>query len=338
MNKRTKMAAGAGIVVLAAAIAGGSYYYFNVRTDTPNYAIKTVSRSIEKHDVKEFHSVVNVDGVLDSGYDGFVDGITALGNATTPDAKEAIRNFTQMLRVPLLLSLKAAIDSYIETGDSNATNYVGVMELIERTGLNDIEVRGVHNIELNDANRNEAFADLIIYQPELGREFPIKIVLTRGANERWQITRVQNFQEYVAQITQARRIQLDEYLAKAGEINIKHDETMREAEKKYSAILQKGNLAQDKTRAELKNFVSNTFKTDWEMRKQELFSLPVPKGAAPLHDLYMKICDLSIAASQDYAKWLDDKNVATIKAAEDKIHQVHTLIAEAAVLAKRLTS
>lgn len=338
MEKRIKMATGAGIVALAVAVAGGGYYYFHVRTDTPEYAIKAVSQSIKKHDVDEFHRVVNVDGVLDSGYDGFVDGMTTPGNVTTPDAKEAIRNFTQILRVPLLLSLKAAIDSYIETGNSNATENVGVMELIERTGLNDIEVRGVKNIELNDANRNEAFADLIIYQPELGHEFPIQIVLTRGADNRWQITSVQNFKEYVAQITQARRIQLDEYLAKAGEINAKHGAILRESEQKYTTILTQGNLSQEKTRTELKKLINDVFKPDWEARKQELFSLPVPKGAAPLHDLYMKICDLSIAASQEYAKWLDDRNIATIKSAEDKIHQVQSLMAEVALLAKRLTS
>lgn len=332
------MAAGAGLAALAVAVAGGGYYYFHVRTDTPDYAIKAVSQSIEKHDLKEFHSAVNVDGVLASGYDGFVDGMTAPGNVSTPDAKEAIRNFTQMLRVPLMLSLKAAVDSYIVTGDLNAQENVGVMELVNRTGLNDIEVRGVKNIEPNDANNNEAFADLVIYQPELGREFPIQLVLTRKDDKRWQITAVKNFQEYVSQITQARRTQLDEYLAKAGEINVKHEATMREAEQKYSAILMKGNLAQEQTRDELKSLVNDVFKADWEARKQELFSLPVPRGAAQLHDLYMKICDLSIAAAQDYAKWLDDKNVATIKAAEDKIHQVQTLMTEAANLAKSMTS
>lgn len=338
MDKRIKMAAGAGLAALAVAVAGGGYYYFHVRTDTPDYAIKAVSQSIENHDVKEFHRVVNLEGVLDSGYNGFVDGMTAPGNATTPDAKEAIRNFTQMLRVPLMLSLKAAVDSYVETGEMNPKEHVGVMGLIERTGLNDIEVRGVKNIELNDANRNEAFADLMLYQPELGSEFPIQIVLSRGADDRWQVSSVRNFQDYVAQITQARRIQLDEYLAKAGEINAKHDMTIREGEQKYATILTQGNLAQEKTRAELKTLINETFKPDWEARKQELFSLPVPKGAAPLHDLYMKICDLSIAASQDYAKWLDDKNIATIKASEEKIHQVHALLAEAAALAKRLTN
>ena len=330
------MAAGAGAAILALAFAGGGYYFFHVRTDTPAYALQTVGESIAEHDLKEFHRVVNVDNVLDSGYDGLVDGLTTSSAAPTPDAKEAIKNFTQMLRTPLMLSLKAAIDSYVATGDINAKENVGVMELIERTGLNDIAVRGVKNVEISDANQNEAFADLILYQPELGREFPIQIVLTRGADGQWQVNRVQNFQEYVAQITQARRIQLDEYLAKAGEINVRHEATIREAEQKYGAILALGSLAQDNTRAELKSLITDVFKADWEARKQELFSLPVPKEAAPLHDLFMKICDLSIAAAQDYAKWMDDKNVATIKAAEDKIHRVQDLMVEAGALAKRM--
>ena len=66
--------------------------------------------------------------------------------------------------------------------------------------------------------------------------------------------------------------------------------------------------------------------------------MKVPKDAETLQNLYMRICDLSIAAAKDYAKWMDDNNAATIKSAEEKIHQVQTLMAEAASLAKRMTS
>lgn len=338
MNKKVKLAAGTGVAALAIALAGGGYYYFHVDKDSPECAIQTVSHSIENHDVAEFHRAVNVDSVLDSGYEGFVDSMTASVGATTPDAGEAIKTFTQMLRTPLMLSLKAAIDSYVATGDLNAKENVGVMELIERTGLNDIEIRGVKNIQINDANNNEAFADLILYQKELGREFPIQVILTRGEDNQWQVTRVQNFQEYVAQITLTRRAQIDEYLAKSGDINARHDVTIREAEQKYGAILAIGNLGQDKTRADLKALINDVFKADWAARKQELFSLPVPKDAVTLHNLYMKICDTSIDAATDYARWMDDKNAATIKSAEDKIRQVQTLMGEAAALAKRMAS
>ena len=338
MNKRIKMAAGAGLAALALAVSGGGYYYFHVNTDTPDFAISTLRQSLEKHDVAEFHRVVNVDSVLDSGYDGFVEGLTALDGGATSDAGDAIKNFTQMLRAPIMLSMKTALDSYIATGDFKPEENVGVVEMLERTGLNDIEVRDVKNIEINDANNDEAFADVIIFQPELGREFPIQIVLARGNENQWQITRVQNFREYVAQINQARRSQLEDYLAQAAEINSKHDKTIREAEEKYGMILSVGNLGQDKTRSELKELFEEQVRKDWEARKQELFGLHVPKDAETLHNLYMKICDLWIDAAKDYVKWLDDKNALTIKSAEDKIHQAQTLTTEAAALARRMTS
>ena len=337
MNKRIKMAAGAGLAALALAVGGGGYYYFHVHSDTPEYTIETISRAIEKHDLKEFHRAVDVDGVLDSGYDGFIDGVTTGDSMTTPDARDAIKNFTQMLRAPMIAGLKAAIDSYVATGDINTKENAVVTEMVAHTGLNSIEVRGVKNFQTNDADRNEIFADVIIYQPELDGEFPLQIVLRRG-DERWQVVRVQNFGDYMTQIVKARRAQLEQYLAQAGEINMRHEATIREAEQRYTAILAEGNLGDNKTRATLKNLVEETFRKDWEARKEELFGLRVPKDAETLHNLYMRICDLWIAAAQDYAKWLDDKNATTIKLAEEKIHQAQTLMTEAGAIAKRMTS
>ena len=338
MDKKIKMMAGAGLAALALVVAGGGYYHFHVSSDTPEFAIKTIQQSLEEHDTKTFHRFVNVDSVLDSGYDGFVDGLTASESGITLDTKETIRDFTQILRAPLILSLKSAIDSYIATGDLKAEENIGVIELLERTGLNDAEMRDVKNIQINDANNDEAFADLIVYQPELGKEFPMQLVFSRVEDNQWQVNRVKNFQEYVEQIVQARRIQLDDYLAKAGEINSRHDMTVREAEQKYGLILSMGNLSDDKTRAELKVLIDDVFKKDWEERKKELFSLPVPKDAMTLQNLYLRICDLSIAASQDYAKWMEDNNPSTIKSAEEKIHQAQTLMSDAAALARRMTS
>lgn len=338
MNKRIRMATGAGLAALALVVTGGGYYYFHVSNDTPDFAIKTVNQSLKEHDAKTFYSVVNVDSVLDSGYEGFIEGVTSPESMRTPDAKEAIREFTQMLRDPMLMSLKAAVDSYVATGNLNTDENFAVAELLDRTGLKNAEIRNVKNVQINDANRNEAFADLIIFQPELDREFPIQFVLTRGEDDTWQVSRVQNFKEYVEQIAKARRAQLEDYLKQSSEINTRHELTMNEIEKKYDKILSAGNLADDETRIALKALVNDEFKKDWEARKQELFTLRVPRDAETLHNLYMKTCDTAIAAAQDFSKWTDDKNPATIKLAEEKIHQVQALMADASNIVKRMTS
>ena len=338
MDKRIKMAAGAGVAALALVVAGGGYYHFHVSNDTPEFAIKTIQQSVEDHDAKTFYRFVDVDKVLDSSYEGLVEGLTSMETLSSPDAKETLKEFTQVLRGPLLLTLKAAIDSYVATGDLKAEENIGVVELLERTGLNDAEVRDVKNIQINDANKNEAFADVILFQPELNKEFPLQLILARGKDGQWQVVRVQNFREYVEDVMAARQANINDYLAKAGEINARHEAKVREAEQKYGMILTVGSLSQKKTRDELKALIDDEFKEDWEERKQELFSLPVPKDAQALHNLYMRICDLAIESANDYSKWMDDNNAATIKSAEEKIHQVQALMEDAAALAKRMAS
>ena len=335
MDKRTKTKLGAALAALALVIAGGGYYFFHADDDTPAYTMKMIQRSVEKHDTKTFYRMVDVDGVLDSGYDGFVEGLSSSVDASTPDAKEAVREFAQILRGSLILTLKTAIDSYVSTGDLNVDD--GLIELLDRTGLNDAQVRDIKNIQVNDADRNEAFADLIIFQPGLNKEFPLHLILTRK-DKVWKVTRVQNFKEYVAEVAEAERASLHDYLVKVAEINSKHEAATRDAEQRYGLILAAGNLAKKETRDELKSLIDGVLKKDWEARKQELFALHVPRDAKTLHNLYMKICDVALAAAQDYSKWLDDNNPATIKAAEEKIHQVQTLQTDAQALAKRMTS
>ena len=141
MDKRTKTKLGAALAALALVIAGGGYYFFHADDDTPAYTMKMIQRSVEKHDTKTFYRMVDVDGVLDSGYDGFVEGLSSSVDASTPDAKEAVREFAQILRGSLILTLKTAIDSYVSTGDLNVDD--GLIELLDRTGLNDAQVRDI---------------------------------------------------------------------------------------------------------------------------------------------------------------------------------------------------
>ena len=335
MDKRTKTKLGAGLAALAALIACGGYYFFHTDTSTPAYALKSIQVAVEKHDTKTFYRLVDVDAVLDSGCDAFIEGLTM--NAS-PETKEAVNQFAQILRGSLTLTLKSAIDSYVSTGDLKVEENLGVIDLLNSTGLNNAQVRDIKNIQVSDADRNEAFADLIIFQPELNKEFPLHLILTRNADKEWQVTRVQNFKEYVEEVAAAARASLNDYLAKTAEINSRHEAATRDAEQKYGLILTAGNLSQKDTRNELKALIEGVVKKDWEARKQEIFSLPVPRDAQTLHNLYMKICDTALAAVKDYSKWLDDNNPATIKSAEEKIHQLQTLQTDAAALAKRMAS
>ena len=336
LDRKLKLGVGLGIVAFL--IAGGGYSLLISGRDTPEYALQTVQKAVENHNKSDFYKVVDLQSILDDSYSSIVEGVTDSDKTMTDDAKVAIKNFTEMLREPLYLSLKSAIDSYIETGEFNRMENASVTNLLERTGLDTFKYRGVEGVAINPKNSTLATAKVRIYQPELAQDFVFNVILKRNLNDEWQIVSLENLPNFMDMINAVRRVHLDEYLAQSAEINSRHDAKITDAEQKYLEILSNGTLGQDKVRAELKMLMLDTYKKDWEERKQELFNLHVPQGAKPLHSLRMKICDLEIAYANDYAQWMDDKKAETSKSAEEKKRLAKTLRAEDNALTRRLAN
>lgn len=335
MEKKSKTGIIAGVILLIAAIGG--WYYFNVSAKTPERALRIVEGSIHEHNKENFYKFVDLEGVLETSYDGIIEGMTYTNKTLTDEAKESVKDFTEMLRSPLLLSLQASIDSYIETGDFHEEDNLGVSELLRRTGLDKAEFRGVGKITVNPSDDDIAEADIQIYHPEIGREFTLKFILNRGGSGDWKIVRVENFYDFIRQINQVRRKKLDDYLTVSAEINFRHDKTIREAEQKYQNISATGSLALESTRKKLQSLMLDEVKKDWEQRKSDFLNLNVPKDAEPLQNLRLKICDLEIDYAEGYAQWMDDKQAATIRAADEKHRQAQTLKSEEIILARRMS-
>lgn len=338
MNKKVKFGFFIlfGIFIFLTASAG--IYFLKADEKSPAFAIKSVEESITNHDRENFYKFVNVDGLLNSSYDEVLEGLADSDKSISIGARDAVKNFTQILKTPLLNSLKAAIDDYVATGKLNNSENLGVKEILAKTGINKIEYRGVKNISIDGENPSVAVADIKIFQPELDNEFVLKFVLNQKDNGNWQIVGVQNFRDFVTQIGEVRRVQLEKYLSQSDEIISVHDEIINDAEQKYNSILARGSLGQESIRADLRKLMLDVVKKDWETRKQELSNLNVPQDAETLHNIRMKICDLKIAYAAEYADWMTDKKAATIKSAEEKRRQAQTLMAEAKALEKRMAN
>lgn len=336
MNNKLKIGVGVGAAALI--LAGGGYFYYSLDTQKPEYAVQIAEQAIANHDKNYFYKFVNVDSVLDNSYEGIVDSLTDSDKTMTAEAREAVKDFTQMLKAPLILSLKTAIDSYIENGSFYAQSNAGISEILSRTGIDQIEYRGIDSVAISPNDETEATAKIRIYQPELAQEFIIEAILNRGNDGNWQIVRLENFQTFVNSIGQVRRTQLDKYLDQIAEINSRHDTTIREAEQKYTSILALGTLGQESIRSDLRTLMLDVVKKDWEVRKQELFSLFVPPGARTLQNLWLRICDLEIGYAEDYAQWMEDKKATTVRAAEEKQRQSQILKADATALARRMSN
>lgn len=341
MSTRTKIASAAAIVLLIAIT--GAYFFLHSKVRTPDLALKMIGESIDAHDTRAFNKVVDVDNVLNSSYDGFVDGLIESDGAMSPEAREAITNFTQMLRQPIIDSLKTAIETYVESGSIDQTSgagdnqFMAASDIMERAGLSKLEFKQVDGIVIDERNPDRAIADIRFNQPEATSDFVFKVVLDRSDDMNWRVVRIDNFRDFTEVVAKIRRAALDKYLEQTAEINLRHDQTLREAEQKYGAILSLGNLGQDQTRFDLKVLLTDVVKKDWEVRKQELFSVDVPRAAETLQNLRMRICDLSIGSTEDYAKWMEDNKSATMKSAEEKLKQAKVLTDEEKKLIARMT-
>ena len=347
MSERVKIGIGIAITAIILVIIG--MLMFTGRAKTPEYAIQMVEEAISSHDKAKFESSVNMDKLLDSSYDSFVDTMIDSDKTMSAEVKDSVTNFTQLLKVPMMASMKTAIENYVETGsfelqqekdEQNQSDVdekiIAASEILDRAGLNKLEFRQIDDVKIDDNNKNQAIAEVRVYQQEAAREFVFDVVLEKNQSNDWQVVSIRNFHDFIAMINQTRRTQLDKYLEQTSEIITRHDKTIREAEQKYGSILSVGSLGQDDTRSDLKTLITDVVKKDWEVRKQELFNVSVPKGAEALQNLRIKICDLSIESADLYAKWMTDKKAATIKEADEKRKQVQTLLEEEKLLTARM--
>lgn len=332
MKRKLQLGTGVGILIFLLVSAG--FYILSSENKTPELTFIEIENSIKNHDRETFYKFVDIDGVLNSSCDEILGGMADSDKTMSIEAREAVKNFTQMLKAPLVLTLKTAIDNYVASGKFNEPENLSIKEILSKTGIDKIEYRGVEKIFVND---DESVANIKIFHPELGNEFILNAVLKMTDEGDWKIIRLLNFREFVTQIGEIRRNRLDQYLAKTEEINSVHDKIIRDAESKYNSILSKGSLGQKNIRAELKKLMLDVVKKDWENRKQEIFNLNVPQDAQTLHSLRIKICDLEIGYAEEYATWMTDKKASTIKSAEEKRRQAQTLMTEANVLARRMT-
>ena len=350
MSYRKKYSIIAGIVTIILVIFGIINIFFNSSKDSPEYAVKMLQESIHNHDQITFNSIVNIDRLLSNSFDSFVEGTIASDKEMPEEVKDHIVSFTQMLKGPMTESMKTAIKNYVTYGSfedrsqddkklqgSQDSNMIAVSELLDRTGLSKTTFREVDSVKMIKDNDKQAVALVKVYQQEIGREFIFEVLLEKNNQDVWRVVSIRNFRSFVESVNKARHKQLDTYLSETNSIISRHDDTIRDAEQKYSKILSSGSLGKDETREKLKALMTDVVKKDWEVRKQELFDIYVPQGAESLQNLRIKICDLSIESAELYAKWMNDKKAATVKEADDKRKQVQVLLSEEKILVSRMS-
>lgn len=331
------------IVVLVLVIAvsfGGVWWYFHIHTKTPEYALQQIETALTKHDVDRFQRYVDLDGLLDTSYDDFMAGLVLADTPGSEEEKAAIGDFTQMLKAPLLTSLKSAIEQYVAAGEwpsasSGSGTALDASQFLEKSGLAELKYRGIDSLT-KDEEKGTATAMVRVYQKEADDEFVFAVELTQQEDGDWRVTRVTNVKDFAAFLAKTRQAKLRAYADASNAIIARHNETMMKAQEDFTTTLAAGSLGNQQTREALKTLMQDTVVPDWQQRKEELTAIDVPAAAQSLQKLRLKICDLHIAYAQGYADWMTDKKAATLRDAERQLAQARTLEQEEKFLARRV--
>ena len=234
--------------------------------------------------------------------------------------------------------------NYVEYGswtnqksDDNSVNgLVDADMIVNRIGLPSIEFQKLDSMAV-DKEEGTALAKVRVLQTDSNEEFVLDVELCQQEDGLWQVYEIVNFKDFIEKLQNIRQQQVKAYLEESSQLMAQHDAVIAERQQKITAILAGGTLGNDSIRSQVKK-VSEEQVADWQSRKAELEAMEVLDAACSLHRLRLKICDARIEAAANYAKWMDDKKAATIRASDNSMKIAKTLEKDAELLTKQVNA
>lgn len=343
LSIRTKLKIFAAAILLVLIIIGGSLAYFNFYVKTPEYTLKTIQESIQNHDIEEFNKYVDVDNVVAGVTNNILDSIIASQDNLPEEAKVAMNSLATMFKAPLVASLQEGLNNYVKTGSWQSGNTTADAQgaminsdmIIEQAGLTDLNFEGIDYINTNEENKT-AEAGIKVTQSEINQPFVFKVSLEEQADGYWKVVSIDNFDDFIKALAEGRKEFIKDYLSQTAVIILDKEKILTENEAKLNAVLSMGALGNEQTRADLKNTIENKILPQLKDLQSALQAMNVPKSAETLHNLRLKTCESKIAYYENYAKWLDNKDIKTLREATDNMKKAKTMEHEVDLLTKRI--
>lgn len=343
LSIRTKLKIFAAAILLVLIIIGGSLAYFNFYVKTPEYTLKAIQESIQNHDIDEFNKYVDIDNVVAGVTNNILDSIIASQENLPEEAKVAMNSLATMFKAPLIASLQEGLNNYVKTGSWQSGNTTADSQgaminsdmIIEQAGLSDLNFEGIDYINKNEENRT-AEAGIKVTQSEINQPFIFKVSLEEQADGYWKVVSIDNFDEFIKALAEGRKEYIKDYLSQTAVIILDKEKVLTENEANLNAALSLGALGNEQNRVDLKNTIETKILPQLQDLQTALQSMNVPKSAETLHNLRLKACESKIAYYENYAKWLDNKDIKTLREATDNLKKAKTMEHEADLLTKRI--
>lgn len=343
ISVHTKLRILIAAVVAVIIVAGGSLCYVNFFLKTPEHALSAIQNAVENHDVDEFNRYVDVDNVVAGVTNNMLDGIIASQNNLPEEAKVAVNSIATMFKAPLVASLNSGLTNFVKTGNWQSGNttedsqgaVINSDMILEQTGLANLSFDGIDYVEINKENKT-AEAGIKATQSEINQEFVFKVTLEEQADGYWKVVSVDNFADFIKALEDGRREYVKNYVEQTAVIISSKERALTESEVKLDTILGMGALGSSDARSDLKASIENDVLPKLKELQTELQGVDVPKAAETLHNLRLKTYESKIAYYENYAKWLENKDIKTLREATDNLRKAKTMEHEVDLLTKRI--
>ena len=186
------------------------------------------------------------------------------------------------------------------------------------------------------ANQDWDLSLVKVTQSEINQPFVFKVSLEEQADGYWKVVSVDNFSDFIKALEDGRKEFIKDYLSQTAVIILDKEKVLTENEANLNAALSLGALGNEQNRVDLKNTIETKILPQLQDLQTALQSMNVPKSAETLHNLRLKACESKIAYYENYAKWLDNKDIKTLREATDNLKKAKTMEHEADLLTKRI--
>ena len=186
------------IAILIAVIAIVLGWYFLYFTKTPVYSLNLARESVEKHDVVTFKKHVDVESIIGSGYDDFVDvqmnDLLIKDNPFKGFAEVMLKGLKSQIVPVLSQEIYNGIEKKSEDSNQNAKSKEAANDVKEKTGVKDLEFKSIGSATIDG---NSANVPIIFSSKNLNQDVTFNLLMKKLEDGTWQAIKVNNFKEYL---------------------------------------------------------------------------------------------------------------------------------------------
>lgn len=316
------------IIVLVGVLIGGAYHFYYNHTHSPEYSLQKLQTALDERNVEELHKYVDFKAVISPNYKILCDDIFANDTIYTQTERSIYQTFYAIIEPIITDGVIQSIDKYVQTGNWQRYNYNSMLkgrqlgidyaELVNRSLLFNIGLKEVKSIEMTDDTH--AAVVLAVMDKYTQTDFDLHITMTKNDEEVWQVTSVDNYQDYLNTIAKLYREDISSYLASTKTDLDRSNARFGQLKSEFT-VLAEGlkNNPSDSQRALLKSYIENKVIPAYQDWYNYLQNNQIPLGARHLHELRMESASYSIQAWKKYADGIYKSDYKELGEAE-RIH------------------